>query len=75
MSGSASTLDKTFIPLTSAKLARTHKLMRIEREKEIQFLKICSQIRLNDFKKTRSDHQREERRLKRSNIYPPAIAE
>jgi len=59
--------DRIFIPDSSAKLARTHKLIRIEREKEIQFMKICSQIHLDDLKRKRSDHQRAERRLKRVN--------
>ena len=58
-------LEKTFIQVSSAKLARTHKLIRIEKEKEIIFMKICSQIHLDDFKKNRSNHQREERKLKR----------
>ena len=67
---SRSGFDKIFIPSTSAKLERTHKLIRIEKEKEIIFMKICSQIHLDDFKKNRSDHQREERKLKRdSNQY------
>jgi hypothetical protein len=62
-----SQLDKTFLPASSAKLVRTHRLIRIEKEKEILFMKICSQIHLDDFKKNRSKHQREERKLKRVN--------
>lgn len=62
-----STFEKTYIPASSAGLARTHKIIRIENGKELQFMKICSQIRLNDFKAKRSDNQREERRLKRLN--------
>jgi len=62
--------DKIFIPTVSAKLARTHMLIRIEKEKEIVFMKICSQIKLDDFKKKRADSQKEERKLKRvSNQY------
>jgi hypothetical protein len=57
--------EKIFIPENSAGLTRTHKIIRIEREKEIQFLKLCCQIRLDDSKKTRSEKQREERKLKR----------
>jgi len=57
--------DKIFIPTVSAKLARSHKLIRIEREKEILFMKICSHIKLDDFKKKRADNQKEERKLKR----------
>jgi len=52
-----SRFDKIYIPASLAKLARTHKLIRIEKEKEILIMKICSQIHLNDFKKNRSDHQ------------------
>jgi hypothetical protein len=63
----SSTFEKTYIPVSSAGLARTHKLIRIENGKEIQFMKICSQIRFDDFKTKRSDNQREERRLKRLN--------
>ena len=57
--------EKIFIPESSARLARTHKIIRIEREKEIQFLKLCCQIRLDDSKKMRADNQREQRKLKR----------
>jgi hypothetical protein len=60
-----SNFEKVFIPESSAGLARTHKIIRIEKGKEIQFMKICSQIRLDDFKQNRADCQREERRLKR----------
>ena len=62
-----STFEKTYIPASSAGLARSHRIIRIENGKEIQFMKICSQIRLNDFKTKRSDNQRVERRLKRLN--------
>jgi len=57
--------EKTFIPVGSAVLARTHKIIRIEKEKEIQFMKLCSQIRFDDSKKIRADNQREQRKLKR----------
>lgn len=40
-------------------------MIRIEREKEIQFLKLCSQIRIKDIKKDRADNQRDQRKLKR----------
>jgi hypothetical protein len=65
--------EKIFIPASFAKLARTHKLIRIEKEKEILFMKICSQIHLDDFKKSRSDRQREERKLKRVNNHYPRL--
>ena len=64
-----SKFEKIFIPDSSAGLARSHKVIRIEREKEIQFLKLCCQIKLDDSKKIRSENQREERRLKRVKNY------
>jgi hypothetical protein len=67
--------EKSFIPVGSAGLARTHKIIRIERPKHTQFMKLCCQIRLDDFKKDRSDNQREERRLKRANNYYPKITD
>lgn len=50
---------------TPAGLARTHRLIRVERDLEIQFIKVCSQIRLNEFRKDRSESQRDERISKR----------
>ena len=64
-----SKFEKIFIPDSSAGLARSHKVIRIEREKEVQFMKLCCQIRLNDSNKIRSENQREERRLKRVKNY------
>jgi hypothetical protein len=63
----SSKFEETNIPASFAGLARSHKIIRIENGKEIQFMKICSQIRLDDFKSKRSENQREERRLKRLN--------
>ena len=60
-----SKFEKVYIPDSSAGLARTHKIIRIEKGKEILFMKICSQIRFDAFKNKRADCQREERRLKR----------
>ena len=60
-----SRFEKVFIPVSLAGLSRSHNMIRIEREKEIQFLKLCSQIRLKDLKKDRADNQRDQRRLKR----------
>jgi hypothetical protein len=57
--------EKIFIPDSSARLAWTHRIIRIEREKEIQFMKLCYQIRLDDSKKTRAENQRKQRKLKR----------
>ena len=50
---------------TPACLARTHRLIRVERDLEIQFIKVCSQIRLNEFSKDRAKSQRDERISKR----------
>ena len=52
-------------PGRPAGLTRTRKIQRTERDREIQFLKLCAQIRLNDFKQERAETQRNERRLKR----------
>jgi len=71
----SSKYEKIYIPDSSAGLARSHRLIRIEKEKEIIFFNLCSQIRLDDFKQKRSEHQREERKLKRINKYCDTIAE
>jgi hypothetical protein len=63
-----SNFERTFISNSSAALARSHRLIRIEHEKEILFMSICSQIHLNDFRKNRSENQREERRQKREKL-------
>lgn len=68
-----SKFEKIFIPDSPAGLARSHKIIRIEREKEIQFMKLCYQIRLNDSSRIRSDNQREQRRLKRVKKIIPGI--
>jgi hypothetical protein len=57
--------EKVFIPSTLSGLARSHRLIRTEKEKELLFMKLCSQIRLNDFKKMRSENQKDNRRIKR----------
>jgi hypothetical protein len=57
--------DKNQLPIILSGLAKTHRLIRVERNKEIQFMKLCAQIRVDDFKKLRSDQQREDRREKR----------
>jgi len=64
-----SKFEKIFIPDSCAGLTRSHKVIRIEREKEVQFMKLCCQIRLNDSNKIRSENQREERKLKRVKKY------
>ena len=60
-----SKFEKIYIPSGSAGLSRSHRYIRIEKEKEMIFMKLCAQIKLDDFKKSRSDNQRELRRLKR----------
>ncbi len=40
-------------------------LIQIERDLEIQFIKICSQIKLDNYRKVRSESQREDRISKR----------
>ena len=57
--------DKIQLSIILSGLAKTHRLIRVERNKEIQFMKLCAQIRLDDFKKLRSDRQRDDRREKR----------
>ena len=59
--------EKTFITDNSAALARSHRLIRVEQNKENQFMCLCSKIHIEGFKKNRSEKQREERRQKRKN--------
>ena len=58
-------LRKNDIFSLPAGLTKSHKIIRTEKDKEIQFLRLCSQIRLDDFKQERSERQRIERRTKR----------
>jgi hypothetical protein len=58
-------IERIDIPKGSSGLARSHRLIRIEREKEQLFFQICNQIKFKEYKETRSDNQREQRRLKR----------
>jgi hypothetical protein len=44
---------------------KTHRLIMIEKQKELQFMMLCDQIRRDDFKKERAESQREVRREKR----------
>ena len=57
--------EKVELPTRLSGLAKTHRLIMIEKHKEIQFMMLCAQIRLDDFKKHRADCQRDERREKR----------
>ena len=52
-------------PKNLSGLAKTHRLIMIEKHKEIQFMLLCEQIRINDIKKHRADQQRDNRREKR----------
>jgi hypothetical protein len=61
----ASKPDKIELPKRLSGLARSHSLIMIEKHREIQFMILCEQIRLNDRKKQRADRQRNERRGKR----------
>jgi hypothetical protein len=60
-----SKVEKDIIAKAPAGLAKSHRIIRTEKDKEIQFMKLCTQIRINDFKKARSERQREERIAKR----------
>ena len=46
-------------------IARTHKIIRAEKSKELQFIQLCSQIRLEEYKQARAEDQRNDRRSKR----------
>ena len=48
-----------------AGLAKSHKIIRTEKDKELQFLKLCSKIKLEEFKEERSENQRNDRLAKR----------
>ena len=62
--------EKVELPTRLSGLAKTHRLIMIEKHKEIQFMMLCAQIRLDDFKKHRADCQRDERREKRCKKIP-----
>ena len=57
--------NKNEISGRPAGLTKSRKIIKTEKDKEVQFLKLCAQIRLNDFKNERADKQRNDRRLKR----------
>ena len=50
---------------TPAGLSRTKRIIKAEHDKEIQFILLCSQIHLNDYKAARSEQQRIQRIAKR----------
>jgi hypothetical protein len=53
-------------PKNIAGLQKSRKIIRAEILKEAQFAKICSQIRLEDFKKKRAEKQKNDRIAKRA---------
>ena len=59
--------EKVELPTRLAGLTKTHRLIMIEKQKELQFMILCDQIRRNDFKKERAESQKEVRREKRLN--------
>jgi hypothetical protein len=67
--------QKMFVSSRLAGLARSHKIIRTEKGIEVQFIKLCSQIKLDDSKRIRSERQREERRLKRLSKYNTTTTE
>jgi hypothetical protein len=56
---------KSELPSIPPGLAKTHRLIMIEKHKEIQFMMLCAQIRVDDFKKHRAECQSDERKEKR----------
>jgi hypothetical protein len=48
-----------------AGLGKSKKIIRAAIDREIQFLEICSQIKLGDCKKQRAENQKNERKAKR----------
>jgi hypothetical protein len=60
-----SNFEKIYISGASAGLARSHRLIRIEREKELIFMRLYEKIKIESMKSARSDNQRESRKLKR----------
>ena len=51
---------------TPAGLLKTRRIIQTENDKEIQFQKLCSKIKLEDFKSERAEKQRNERKSKRN---------
>jgi hypothetical protein len=58
-------LKKNNIFSIPAGLAKSHRIIRTEKDREVQFMKLCIQIRLDDNKFDRSGRQRNDRRSKR----------
>lgn len=48
-----------------AGLVKSHRIIKVETDKEIQFNKLCAKIKLEEFKQNRTEKQRNDRRNKR----------
>jgi len=57
--------EQIYISDSYAALSRSHRLIRIEHQKECTFMSIFGQIKLYEFREIRSTNQREQRRQKR----------
>ena len=56
---------KPELPVRLSGLSRAHRIIRTAQSRELQFMVLCAQIRLDDFRKSRADRQRNDRREKR----------
>ena len=59
---------KTELTGRPAGIARSHRIIMVDKAIESQFIKICSQIKLDDKRKDRAENQRNERRMKRKSV-------
>lgn len=50
---------------TLSGIAKSHRLIRIQKDKEIKFLKLGTMIKLDDYKTSGAINQRDERSAKR----------
>jgi len=48
-----------------AGLQKSRKMIRAQRDREIQFLKLCTMIKIDDFKQSRAERQKQDRIQKR----------
>ena len=68
-------VEKNEITGVPAGLARSHKIMRTEREREAQFLLLCSQIRIEDLRQENDQLRKENYELRRELINVDDIAD
>ncbi len=54
-------------PKITGALMKSHRIIRSEKARELQFLLLCAQMDKNDKKKKRAENQRNYRRAKRNN--------